>query len=355
MQSQGCPYPGELRAGQAAQVTVQARQRGSVRGAVFVNKHAFAAWAVGEIDIGVLRDVACVAVADLQVACVAAAPVYELVATLDAGRESGTHAGGERLLALFGAQHDFPFDDKNQLVLMRVPVAHRGLFVWRQRCQVPATLSPRPGTTPVLLPPLQHSGDHLHRLRSRPAVLQLGLSAAAACPAGAPGGTTLPATRPRTPLARSPPARLPGTPQGPGRPPAATPALHTQPLGTDPSGLVQHRALLLLLWAQELPVAAADFSASTPAASRKAPTGNPSRPNSGVSCGRLSVRAPRRSLLHPALCQTCWTCSPESVRYRATFTVEPAHWRLLGTGLSAHARVFHRIPALGRARRHPVQ
>lgn len=179
-----------------------------------------------------------------------------------------------------------------------------------------ATLSPRPGTTHVLLPPLQHSGDHLHRLRSRPAVLQLGLSAAAACPAGAPGGTTLPATGPRTHLARSPPARLPGTPQCPGRPPAATPthrpcsgstsrpadwqapgaATAAQPLGTDLSGLVQHRALLLLLRAQELPVAAADLSASTPAASRKAPTGNPSRPNSCVSCGRVSVRAPRRSL-----------------------------------------------------------
>lgn len=39
--------------------------------------------------------------------------------------------------------------------------------------------------------------------------------------------------------------------------------------------------------------------------------------------------APRRSILHPALCQTCWT-SPESVRYRATFTVEPAHPAFVG-------------------------
>ena len=213
-----------------------------------------------------------------------------------------------------------------------------------------ATLSPRPGTTPVQLPSLQHSGDDLHPLRSRPAILQRGLSTTATCPTGAPGRSTLPATGARTPLARSPPARLPGAPQGPERPPAATPAHRScsgstarpadwqapgaataaQPLGTDPSGLVQHRALLLLLRAQELPVAAADLSASTPAASRKAPTGNPSRPNSCVSCGRVSLRAPRRSLLHPALCQTCWTCSPESVRYRATFTVEPAHPAFVG-------------------------
>lgn len=212
-----------------------------------------------------------------------------------------------------------------------------------------ATLSPGLGATDVRLPPLQHSSHGLHRLRSRPAILQLGLSPAGTCPAGAPGRAALPATGQRAPVARSPPARLPSAPQGSRRPAAASPAHRlysgptarstsgqapaataAQPLGTDATGPVQHRALLLLLRAQELPDPAADLSSSTPKASRQARTGPPSRPLWRLRGGRVRVRAPQRGLLHPALCQTGWFCSPESVRTRTVFTVGPAHPAVIG-------------------------
>src|SRR6185437_1019407 len=90
------------------------------------------------VTVGIVSGIGRVAVAHLQVQRRGAAAIDELMAVAAAGREAGTHAGAQHLLACVAAQHHLALEHINELVLVRVPVAHGGLLARRQPRQVDA-------------------------------------------------------------------------------------------------------------------------------------------------------------------------------------------------------------------------
>src|SRR5215468_2843638 len=91
-------------------------------------------WAPAKVHVGitVVRTIRAVAVADLQVHRIGGAAIDEVMAVLGARRKSGTHPRAEQLLARFGAQHHLALEYEHELVLVGVPVAHRGLLAGRE-------------------------------------------------------------------------------------------------------------------------------------------------------------------------------------------------------------------------------
>src|SRR5262249_5954799 len=100
-----------------------------------------------DVAVGVIRDVLGIAVADHQVHGGARATVEHLVAVAAAGGEAGAHAGRQRLLAGVAAQQQLPLEHVYELILVRVPVAHRGLLAGRERRDVDADAREPQGIT----------------------------------------------------------------------------------------------------------------------------------------------------------------------------------------------------------------
>src|SRR5262249_9374528 len=96
--------------------------------------------AESEIHVGILGRVLGIAVADLEIARGAIAPVHEVMPVLRASGKARARAGTQDLLSLVRDEHHFALDHEHELVLARVPVPHRGLLARRQRGEVHADL-----------------------------------------------------------------------------------------------------------------------------------------------------------------------------------------------------------------------
>src|SRR5579862_4634553 len=110
-----------------------------------------------QVVVGIERDVAALAVADLEIARRRRASIHEVMRVALARRVARAFASAKGLLAVVRGKHNLAFDHVDELVLQRVPMAQRRLAAGRKRYEIDAEARKPACITQAMLDAVAHA------------------------------------------------------------------------------------------------------------------------------------------------------------------------------------------------------